>query len=205
MKTLTKDKSLFKKRAIWGQKHTVKKSKDKKKKKIRNFTNSVFLFSCLVWTVMEDVFACQNKLLWNRIRQKRACCLVFDTHLKAPVFSLRRSACGGLQLPASFWGVFIASSLASGKTLSLKLPSLSSQFFFFLLPSLITRLFCSICSHFSVSPSPHPLRRQVRGRRLLWGSELITCIPDRWATWGHTLPEDRSIHAGGNRGSRAGG
>lgn len=36
-------------------------------------------------------------------------------------------------------------------------------------------------------------------------SELITCILDRRATWGHTLPEDRSIHAGGNRGTGAAG
>lgn len=35
-------------------------------------------------------------------REQRACCLVFDTHLKAPMFSLCRSACGGLQLPACF-------------------------------------------------------------------------------------------------------
>lgn len=36
-------------------------------------------------------------------------------------------------------------------------------------------------------------------------SQLITCILDRQATRGHTLPEDRSIHAGGNAGTGAGG
>lgn len=52
---------------------------------------------------------------------------------------------------------------------------------------------------FSVSPSLRPLRAAGSGRSLLPRSELITCILDRRATWGHTLPEDRSIHAGGNR------
>lgn len=35
-------------------------------------------------------------------REQRTRCLVFDTHLKAPMFSLCSSACGGLQLPACF-------------------------------------------------------------------------------------------------------
>lgn len=54
-----------------------------------------------------------------------------------------------------------------------------------------------------VSPSLRPLRAAGSGRSLLRRSELITCILDRRATWGHTLPEDRSIHAGGNRGTGA--
>ncbi|KAJ4939073.1 hypothetical protein JOQ06_028535 [Pogonophryne albipinna] len=50
-----------------------------------------------------------------------------------------------------------------------------------------------------------PLRAAGSGRSLLRRSELITCILDRRATWGHTLPEDRSIHAGGNKGTWARG
>lgn len=49
----------------------------------------------------------------------------------------------------------------------------------------------------SVSPVLHPLRAAGLGRSLLQRSELITCLLDRRATWGHTLPEDSSIHAGG--------
>lgn len=54
-------------------------------------------------------------------------------------------------------------------------------------------------------PSFHPLRAAGSARSLLQGSELITSVLDRRATRGHTLPEDRSIHARGNRGTGAGG
>lgn len=95
---------------------------------------------------------------------------------------------------------------------SIPIPT-SSHFLFFLFsfsPHSSTPLFCSIYSHslsllLSVPPSLRPLRAAGSGRSLLRRSELITCILDRRATWGHTLPEDRSIHAGGNRGTGARG
>lgn len=71
------------------------------------------------------------------------------------------------------------------------------------LPLLLSLL--SLSLFFSVSHSLHPLRAAGSGRSLLRRSQLITCILDRRATWGHTLPEDRSIHAGGNIGMGAGG
>lgn len=128
---------------------------------------------------------------------------VFDTQLKALMFCLCRSACGGLQLPASFWGVLIASSLPSGITSSLSYPLFSSVFSYF--PPPLTHHFLLLLNLLCFFPSFHPLRAAGSARSLLQGSELITSVLDRRATRGHTLPEDRSIHARGNRGTGAGG
>lgn len=54
----------------------------------------------------------------------RAFFLVFDTQLKCPLLSFCSRACGGLQLPAYFWGVLIASSLPPGKSPTPALPPL---------------------------------------------------------------------------------
>lgn len=140
--------------------------------------------------------------------EQRACCLVFDTHLKGPVLSFCSCACGGLQLPAYFWGVLIASSLPPGKTptpalpplfLSSSPPPLAHQLPLLRRLLLLTPFFCLFLH------SKRPLRAAGLSRSLLRWSELITCIPDRRATWGHTLPEDRSIRAGGNGGTGARG
>lgn len=76
--------------------------------------------------------------------EQRACCLVFDTHLKGPVLPFCSCACGGLQLPAYFWGVLIASSLPPGKTPTPALPPLFLSSSPLLL--LISFLFCTDCS-----------------------------------------------------------
>lgn len=93
-------------------------------------------------------------------REQRACCFVFDTLLKAHMFTFSRSACGGLQLAACFWGVLIASSLPPGKTPSLTVPPL----FFSSPPPLPINSFSQssltlssfLC--FSISPSPQGSR-----------------------------------------------
>lgn len=105
---------------------TVKKNYSFKKKEkslqnqtlIKNSSWAVWFEFC-THTVRGAANACRRR---DRTREQRTCCLVFDTHLKAPMFSLCTRACGGLQLPACFWGALIASSLPPGKTPSPSLP-----------------------------------------------------------------------------------
>lgn len=142
-------------------------------------------------------------------RVQRACCWMFGKYLKAPMFSFCSSAYGGLRLPAYFFliEVLIASSLPPGKT-----PCVSTAYLppFSPSPHSSTPSFAqttlSLSLLLSISSSLCPLRAAGLGRSLLRRSEQITCILDRRATWGHTLPEDRSNHAGGNIGThRPGG
>lgn len=147
--------------------------------------------------------------LWRGTREQRACCLVFDTYLKAPMFSLCRSACGGLQLLLVFEGYSLPHPCLQAKLHSYIYLHSFFVFLFSFSPPSSTSSFAQssfpLSLLLSVSPSLSPLRAAGSGRILLWRSELITCILDRFATWGHTLPEDRSIHAGGNRGAEARG
>lgn len=147
--------------------------------------------------------------LWRGTREQRACWLVFDTHLKAPMFSLCRSACGGLQLLLVFEGYSLPHPCLQAKLHPSPYLLSFSLFLFSFSPHSSAPSFAQstliLSLLLSVPPPLRPLRAAGSGRSLLRRSELITCILDRRATWGHTLPEDRSIHAGGNRGTGARG
>lgn len=147
--------------------------------------------------------------LWRGTKEQRACCLVFDTHLKAPCSP-------SVEVP-----VVVSNCLLVFEGYSLPHPCLQAKFrpypyllsfSLFLLSSSphssapsLAQSAITLSFLLSVAPSLHPLRAAGFARSVLQRSELITCILDRRATWGHTLPGDRSIHAGGNRGTRAGG
>lgn len=102
----------------------------KEKKKVKSLQNQTFIKTAVQLSGLsfpQDVRGVAKACRCGEwTGEQRACCLVFDTHLKAPMFSLCSSACGGLQLPACFWGVLTASSLPPGKTPSLSLPPIFS-------------------------------------------------------------------------------
>lgn len=136
------------------------------------------------------------------------------------MFSLCSRACGGLQLPACFFeghslphpclraklhpyqppslrrGLFLSSSAPPTPLF----PLINSPHLFF-----PTRFHSPSIRLRRLPPPDRPPRAAGWSRSLLRRSELISCILDRPAAWGHTLPEDRSIHAGGNRGAGATG
>lgn len=134
------------------------------------------------------------------------------------MFSLCSRACGGLQLPACFFEghslphpclraklhpyqppLLPAAASPSSALSPPPFPLINFPHFFPLAPALPP--FVSAGSRLPTGP----LRAAGLSRSLLRRSELISCILDRPAAWGHTLPEDRSIHAGGNRGAGARG
>lgn len=145
--------------------------------------------------------------LWRGTREQRAFWLVFDTHLKASCFS-------SVQVPVVVSNrllVFAGYSLPH-PCLRAKTPSLS---LYLLSPSLLRFSSSPHSSSLSFAQSALPpslfsvlflfLYPSIPSGQQVWvevyccDQSLITCILDSHATWGHTLPKDRSIHAGGKR------